>query len=293
MSYQAFQTNRGHSWINSCICAELSRLIYLSQLFTKAQLKTRHPSVTQVQARLQTRLAERRYGVARAQVRYGEAKTRTGDTEFAVVGLDAAVLVVFRGTEAGDFNSFTKDWIYTNANFGLKRYSNFGQRAKLHGGFLCAANDSFPQVRRMVREVMGRDFRPIYCCGHSLGGAVATVTALRLLRQAGQDVRGLYTYGMPRVGNAAFAGLVNNDIAEKHRWVNRCDPVPNVPLNSLGYIHWGGSTYRRIESPSRVVLRSQKQLSGFETERHAIAEYQDIIMDRMPLDDRRALLAHD
>lgn len=45
--------------------------------------------------------------------------------------------------------------------------------------------------------------KPIFVTGHSLGGALATLASYRLMKM-GLNVRGLYTYGSPRAGNAAF-----------------------------------------------------------------------------------------
>jgi hypothetical protein len=46
--------------------------------------------------------------------------------------------------------------------------------------------------------------KPIFVAGHSLGGALATLATYRLL-MLGANVRGLYTFGSPRVGNRAFS----------------------------------------------------------------------------------------
>jgi hypothetical protein len=74
----------------------------------------------------------------------------------------------------------------------------------------------------------------VWLSGHSLGGALATLAAAHI----GQDaVQGLYTYGCPRVGDAAFAGKL--PARSHYRFVHRDDWVPTVPPEFLGYVHAG------------------------------------------------------
>ncbi|KAJ9529583.1 hypothetical protein QJQ45_013902 [Haematococcus lacustris] len=88
---------------------------------------------------------------------------------------------------------------------------------------------------------MGRQAgRRLWVTGHSLGGAMATLTALGLKRQ-GYNVAGLYTFGSPRVGNAGFSRLFRDAglWTRSYRFVNEDDAVPQVPLTVMGYAHVG------------------------------------------------------
>lgn len=71
--------------------------------------------------------------------------------------------------------------------------------------------------------------------GHSLGGAVATIAAASL-RAAGLPCD-LYTYGSPRVGNAAFAQFVTDQAGAEFRVTHTDDPVPRLPPILFGYRH--------------------------------------------------------
>ena len=74
--------------------------------------------------------------------------------------------------------------------------------------------------------------------GHSMGGAIALHAALDL-EHLGIPVA-LYTYGCPRVGNPQFAHYANQKISgEQWRITYRYDPVAEVPLNVMGYLHSG------------------------------------------------------
>ncbi|RKP09108.1 Alpha/Beta hydrolase protein [Thamnocephalis sphaerospora] len=83
--------------------------------------------------------------------------------------------------------------------------------------------------------------------GHSLGGAVAILTALQILHRRPpwlSNVRVcLYTFGEPRVGNAAFTRLVHLALADASfsvtRVTNAGDPVPSLPPNLVQFQHHG------------------------------------------------------
>jgi hypothetical protein len=71
--------------------------------------------------------------------------------------------------------------------------------------------------------------RPLFLTGHSMGGALAVLTACRLAR-AGRPAIATYTFGSPRIGDAAFcAGYA----LPTYRVVNRLDLVPEMPLASM------------------------------------------------------------
>jgi hypothetical protein len=95
--------------------------------------------------------------------------------------------------------------------------------------------------------------------GHSLGGAVATLAAA-YLRASGTAVS-LYTYGSPRVGNAAFADFVSAQPGGEIRVTHLDDPVPKLPPLLFDYRHtspeyWlsDGSATTTAYSVSDVVI---------------------------------------
>ena len=83
------------------------------------------------------------------------------------------------------------------------------------------------QVGRDHRSRGSRQDQAIWITGHSLGGALAVLLAATLW-EAEQPVTGLYTYATPRVGDSAFAGRLNEDMADGAHWrvVNAGDLVP-------------------------------------------------------------------
>src|SRR5207249_4492483 len=79
----------------------------------------------------------------------------------------------------------------------------------------------------------------LWLTGHSLGGALATLAAAHLGRDA---VQGLYTYGCPRVGDVKFTSVLPE--ASHFRFVHRRDWVVEQPPEFLGYVHAG--TLRQV-----------------------------------------------
>jgi triacylglycerol lipase len=92
---------------------------------------------------------------------------------------------------------------------------------RVHSGFAKAVNEVKQDLDKMLDRI-GNDGRPLWLTGHSLGGAMAILTATRL----GERVQGVYVYGAPRVGDASFGKAVNDRIV---CFVHGSDPVVQVP----------------------------------------------------------------
>ena len=77
----------------------------------------------------------------------------------------------------------------------------------------------------------------IYCTGHSLGGALATLAAFdisRAMEWVNRPTKIIcYTFGAPRIGNYAFAETYNRLVPETWNVVNdqvQLDVPPTVPM---------------------------------------------------------------
>ena len=86
------------------------------------------------------------------------------------------------------------------------------------------------------------EFHPdsVTVVGHSAGGAVALLDAVLLSAQPSVSVAvHAITFGMPRVGNKAFADLVDQRISLV-RIINKEDFIPTLPSPRFGYHHPSG-----------------------------------------------------
>lgn len=99
-----------------------------------------------------------------------------------------------------------------------------------------------------LRELRDPEWpQPVWITGHSLGGALATMAAARLIGDGvlePEEIAGVYTFGQPRVGDAAFAH--DYALAGRHfRVVHDNDVVTRVPPGSL----------RKLVATARAVHR--------------------------------------
>jgi hypothetical protein len=75
-------------------------------------------------------------------------------------------------------------------------------------------------------------------CGHSLGGALATLLVADVAVNTPCRTPVGYTYASPRTGDHLFAGSFNASVPANYRIVNRQDLVPQLPpILPLPYEH--------------------------------------------------------
>ncbi|MEQ1560294.1 MAG: lipase family protein [Methyloglobulus sp.] len=106
----------------------------------------------------------------------------------------------------------------------------------VHPGFSAALQNVWAQIQAVITHASNK---PIWLCGHSLGGAIATLLAY----QIPERVAGLYTFGSPCAGSSAFVEDFNTKkhLGEKtYRYVHGNDTVANgLPLLGMDYHHVG------------------------------------------------------
>ncbi|KAJ4494048.1 Alpha/Beta hydrolase protein [Lentinula edodes] len=123
---------------------------------------------------------------------------------------------------------------------------------QVHAGFLTAWNSVGVQVLAILAEQLAlhRDIKAIVTSGHSLGGALATLSAISANQRFPQCKVITYSYGAPRTGNKAFAEFVNKSLGENaFRVVHTHDGVPTMIPQSLGYHHHGIEYWQEYEPP--------------------------------------------
>uniref|UniRef100_A0A7E4VEJ8 Lipase_3 domain-containing protein n=1 Tax=Panagrellus redivivus TaxID=6233 RepID=A0A7E4VEJ8_PANRE len=140
---------------------------------------------------------------------------------------DNAVIVAFRGTTnfiqlitEGNAIIFTLKTPFP-AGGNVAKYFYNGYNATWEGGL----KDSF------LNATNANPGYSIWITGHSLGGAFATLAASEIvsLGYAPAENVTLYTYGQPRVGDAAFATAHDNQGFESYRVTHSQDIVPHIP----------------------------------------------------------------
>lgn len=164
-------------------------------------------------------------------------------------------VIVFRGTEVHDWNDIRAD---ANALTALSETVG-----KVHRGFKAEVDEIWPHIEKALEA----NTKPLWFCGHSLGGAMATICASRaMISYIKTEPEGVYTFGSPRVGCKKYVSHVQ---LPHYRWVNNNDVVTRVPPVFLGYRHSGTEMYmdrlgrlKDLKGWRRVSDRIQGFLSG-------------------------------
>lgn len=163
------------------------------------------------------------------------------DTQGFVVQDDTTILVAFRGTQP----NHPVDWL----SDGKAKHREWAHdTGKVHTGFYEALDVVWKDGQGVLpRRLSNRGNRTVWITGHSLGGALAELCAARACfdpRITSIPIEAVYTFGQPRVGDEAFAKLLQNRLGVNiHRFVNDRDIVPRVPLFSMHYCHYGNMTF--------------------------------------------------
>ena len=168
--------------------------------------------------------------------------------EGMVVDHQGCYMVVFKGTHFPrpsftNFSSLTRtanniildlafEQVEETITYTAQQYT-----VKIHKGFKKALGESdnpnslWSQLQRAIPK-----HQPIWIAGHSLGGAMATIAAMRLA----QRVQGLYTYGAPCIGDVSTVAFINSTLKNKvFRHVNDADIVVHTMQDAKFRHHYG------------------------------------------------------
>nr|CAG8513948.1 8900_t:CDS:2 [Entrophospora candida] len=169
------------------------------------------------------------------------------------------LIISYRGTVKSSFRN-----ILTDGSLVLRPYPP-APNAKVHTGFFKAFLESIKDVTEEVTNFMetNPDFK-VVVTGHSLGGAIATLTALDLVQNnkklVSEENLFIFTYGSPRIGNQEFANFVDNQL-KLNRIVNFEDAVPRLPPKFLDYKHSGSEFWISdpAKTPTDAIIECQGQ----------------------------------
>lgn len=150
---------------------------------------------------------------------------------------DQGVVLAFRGTIPPNIHSQQSvlDWI---GDLTDNPISAAGIPGNVHEGFWQALTALWdPLVQEVKRQMYANStFLPLYITGHSKGGALASLAALRLKLQAGIMPTGVYTFAAPHPGDSTFAKQYQLEIPNHIRYEFGNDIVPHVVPDSA-FIH--------------------------------------------------------
>jgi dienelactone hydrolase len=132
---------------------------------------------------------------------------------------DTHAVLAFRGTDPVTLPNWLTDVVVRLVECGE-------YHGRVHHGFSTVLRHSWDKIEKLIDQACDK---PLFLTGHSMGGALAVLTACRLAKM-GRPPAAVYTFGAPRVGDRAFCAGYS---IPTYRVVNRLDLVPEMPLASM------------------------------------------------------------
>jgi len=152
-------------------------------------------------------------------------------TQCFLAANDRFAIVAFRGSEIwkrGD--PFDPQRILADLTTNIDvRLSEWYRGGRVHHGFKTALDQIWEELQSEILALQAQGLK-IWVTGHSLGAALATLAGDRL-----PQVKGVYTFGSPRVGDDQFQATFR---PQTFRMVNGRDIVASLPLKKP-YYHVG------------------------------------------------------
>jgi hypothetical protein len=163
-----------------------------------------------------------------------------------VLGYDKSnkcIIISFRGSQC------LSDWC-NNITFSQMRVAGINEEILLHGGYMSIFDNLKQDLSNKLTEIsltLDEDEKStlsILLTGHSLGGAVASVTVPFIKKLFPASLIRLITFGAPKVGKQDYNGWLRKNDIEVTSFIRKTDPAPYAPaslrnsmLGSVIYLH--------------------------------------------------------
>jgi triacylglycerol lipase len=186
---------------------------------------------------------------------------------------DDVVFVVYRGTKT------ITEWI---------RDATFEQveNAFVSGGGL--VEEGFSEIYATIHDaivtqvqqlISSGSFTSLYVTGHSLGAAMAVLSALELAQGTSLQPA-LYSFAGPRVGDPTFATAYDAQIATSWRVVNTNDLVPTLPPAVAVQFENGTEKlffYEHVDAAEDITFGTPIRSPSDILEDHSLCNYYDTL----------------
>ncbi|GAX78569.1 hypothetical protein CEUSTIGMA_g6009.t1 [Chlamydomonas eustigma] len=149
-----------------------------------------------------------------------------------------AIVVAFRGSDSHSWTNWIEN-LRTWREDGMWPLPD-APNVKVHAGFynLWSKSDMASNITAAIQSVLVQHpDASLYVTGHSMGAALAQICAVDSKIKLGVAQVHSFTFGSPRVGNAAFHVFYEGLMAESWRFTHNRDVVPSLPPWFLGFHH--------------------------------------------------------
>jgi len=168
-------------------------------------------------------------------------------TQFWYVGYDPTlktIIVAHQGTDTSQLEADLTDADFFLESLDSTLFPGVSSSVEAHNGFAAEQAKTASSVLAAVQKGMSQfGATKVTIVGHSLGAAISLIDSVYLpLHLPSGTTFQTVTYGLPRVGNQAFADYVD---AHQHltHINNKKDPIPIVPGRFLGFHHPAGEVH--------------------------------------------------
>ncbi len=184
----------------------------------------------------------------------------------------AITVLAFRGTNE------SADWI-ANIDILPERVP----RGRIHRGFF----HGYASLKVGIAAELTTRHDPqakLWITGHSLGGALAIVSAHDFLMVNNRELFGLYTFGQPAVVAGEFTNKLADEVGKDYvRFVNESDIVTRIPpfYHHFGHRVWfrNGGVEQEMEASVLSVGSVESQAGPLELRQLNEAEFQRLQME--------------
>ncbi|KAI0326028.1 lipase [Cubamyces sp. BRFM 1775] len=168
-------------------------------------------------------------------------------TQFWFVGYDPTlgeVIVSHQGTDPDEILPLLEDADIILESLDPGLFPGVSSGVHAHSGFAGSQSRSASDVLAAVRTALSKfDASKITVTGHSLGAAIGLIDSVFLHLQLPKAAIRFVGYGLPRVGNQAFADYVDSLPISVSHINNMEDLVPILPGRFLGFHHPSGEIH--------------------------------------------------
>jgi hypothetical protein len=170
------------------------------------------------------------------------------------------VIIAIRGTEG------IQEWIH-DADFLMVPCPFFAGSGHTEDGFTAMylsmttgiAPGSSTLIKALPSLAFPKPVTSVTICGHSLGGALATLVAIDIAANTPFKNPTVYTYASPRTGGPQFVATYNQVVPNTNRIAGRLDLVPKLPLPPL-YDHVQGLVELnsvQLGVPPKILIKTE------------------------------------
>jgi len=170
-----------------------------------------------------------------------------GETQFWFVGFDPAlntIIVSHQGTETSNLLADLSDVDFFLTGLDQTLFPET-TALEVHSGFAATQARSAPAVLAAIQKALSsHPTTNVAIVGHSLGAAIGLIDAVYLPLHLPSNILFKFVgYGMPRVGNPAFAQYLDAHFPDLTHINNKEDVIPILPGRFLGFQHPHGEIH--------------------------------------------------